>query len=412
MIKNYITSYLITLLCANSILFAQNDTIQYSISTYHSCYIDSINQIQRAEVLNAFWGKLALRKNNTENVIRILQIGDSHLQADFISHTIRKELQKTFGNAGRGLISPLKLAKTNEPYSYRFTSNCVWENQKCISKTKKLPIGITGICIHNETPHCTLKITPSHTPDLDYRFDKIQLFQQTDSTNFNYLLKDTAGNILMDTKLDKSYSTLHNLPQSTETIEIEYFPKDSIQRQINFSGISLEKNNPGIIYHSAGINGATYSDYLHSPLFIQQTKDLNLDLIILNLGTNEAFHPKFNENEFYATMDSLIIQLKQINPNASLLLTTPGQSFRNNLPNVKMKLVRNTIIEYANKNNLSLWDLFEIAGSDKGIYQWRKNKLFSKDGIHFSRTGYQLQGEIFLKAIFKAYNEYVSNRHE
>lgn len=412
MIKKHIIRSLIIVLCVNNVLLSQSDSIQTYFSSYPTCYSDSNNQIQHTEFMNTFWGKLACRKKDSINVIRILQIGDSHLQADFISHTIRMELQKIFGNAGRGLVSPLKIAKTNEPLSYRFTSNCSWENQKCISKNKKFPIGISGVCIHNETQHCSLKITPFHYPGLDYHFDQIQLFQQTDSTIFTYILKDSSGILPILKKTEKKHSTQYVLTQEKETIEIEYYQTDTIQKQINFSGISLEKNSPGIIYHSVGINGATYADYLHSPLFIQQTNDLNLDLIILNLGTNEAFHPKFNEMEFYATMDSLLIQLKQFNPNASILLTTPGQSFRNNLPNTKMKVVRNTIIDYANKNNLSLWDLFEIAGRDNGIYHWRKNKLFSNDGIHFSRKGYQLQGEIFLNAIFKAYNQYVSNRHK
>ena len=54
-----------------------------------------------------------LNVNKTQSKIIFLHIGDSHIQADYLSHTIRTKLQKKFGNAGRGLISPLKIAITN-----------------------------------------------------------------------------------------------------------------------------------------------------------------------------------------------------------------------------------------------------------------------------------------------------------
>lgn len=44
------------------------------------------------------------------------------------------ELQKTFGNAGRGLIVPLKLAKTNEPRDYSIISDIDWDFPDVLGK--------------------------------------------------------------------------------------------------------------------------------------------------------------------------------------------------------------------------------------------------------------------------------------
>ncbi|MDE6123515.1 MAG: hypothetical protein K2F76_09750, partial [Duncaniella dubosii] len=50
-----------------------------------------------------------------ESPVSIVHIGDSHVQADINTSTVRELLQYDFGNAGRGLVSPLKICGTNQP---------------------------------------------------------------------------------------------------------------------------------------------------------------------------------------------------------------------------------------------------------------------------------------------------------
>ena len=50
--------------------------------------------------------------------VSMLLIGDSHVQAGINSGVTRELLQYDFGNAGRGIIAPLRLSGTNEPSDY------------------------------------------------------------------------------------------------------------------------------------------------------------------------------------------------------------------------------------------------------------------------------------------------------
>lgn len=59
---------------------------------------------------------------STTSPVSIVHIGDSHIQADISTGTTRELLQYDFGNAGRGLVSPLKMSGTNEPLDYTFQS--------------------------------------------------------------------------------------------------------------------------------------------------------------------------------------------------------------------------------------------------------------------------------------------------
>ena len=68
-----------------------------------------------------------------------------------------------------------------------------------------------------------------------------------------------------------------------------YLTPNSEQSNFALNGIVLENDQNGIIYHAIGVNGARFSDYNKCSLFFDQIQALQPDLIIVSLGTNEAF---------------------------------------------------------------------------------------------------------------------------
>ena len=133
-------------------------------------------------------------------------------------------------------------------------------------------------------------------------------------------------------------------------------------------------------------------------------------MIILSLGTNESFQVDFDTLNFRLTIDSLVQKIKKTNPNTSILLTTPACSFKNKKKNNNLNLVTKTIIDYATKNDLPYWNLFDITGGENSAINWKKNLLLSNDGVHYTKNGYILQGNLFVLAFLKGYNQYVKYR--
>ena len=99
---------------------------------------EDINLIGNSNELVPLMEKLRQLKKGSNKTINILHIGDSHLQADFMTNVIRITLQQAFGNSGRGLIFPYRLAKTNEPFNYRTSTNVVWDSKRCVFPNLKL----------------------------------------------------------------------------------------------------------------------------------------------------------------------------------------------------------------------------------------------------------------------------------
>ncbi|MFZ4583546.1 MAG: hypothetical protein ACOYM7_12920, partial [Paludibacter sp.] len=72
------------------------NTQNIDFSTYRSGSDTVINCTH----LTPFFTKLSnLEKFDSTQVLNILHIGDSHIQADFLTREIRNSLQKRFGNA-------------------------------------------------------------------------------------------------------------------------------------------------------------------------------------------------------------------------------------------------------------------------------------------------------------------------
>jgi lysophospholipase L1-like esterase len=367
--------------------------------------------ISNGKLIISFIEKLQLQKQNNDRKINILHIGDSHLQADYITHTSRVSLQKIFGNAGRGFIAPLKISKSNEPFNYQTTSNNTWKSSRCVSSKQLQTIGLGGMSIKTNDRYSTMQLKTYNTDSMDYAFKKIKLYHATNDSSFSVHISDTSTkNSFSQTKSDLPYTTNFTASIKTSLINVYFQKTDSIQSNFVFYGAAFENEKNGVLYHCIGINGARYKDYSKSNEFCSQTASLNPDILIISLGTNESFQKKYNSEIFYQEIDTLVTNLKKANPNTPILLTTPANSFYYHQINYNLPLVSQTIIKYATDNNLAYWDLFSITGGQDSAILWKKANLLSRDGIHYSKDGYIHQGNLLTKAIINAYNKYVSTR--
>lgn len=382
----------------------------YKLDSYGFENIDA-DTFFNAKQLNKIFDKLNTISQTNNGKFSIIHLGDSHLQADFISQEIRESLQKKFGNAGRGLITPLKLAKSNEPYNYSIRSEYIWENKKIVSRNCTIPIGLGGVCISCINPEAEIQIQTKNVNDFDYSFKKLIVFHPITNSNYNIILEDTTNHFISNLEADSiSYTSMISLPFLTNSIFIKSVQTDTTQKEISLYGVSLENDKSGVLHHTIGINGAKYSNFNKHDLLIQQTNILNPDLFIISLGTNEAFDKNYSDSLFIKTIDTLLIKIKKYNPSTTIILTTPANSFYYHKKNQTIPLIASTIKEYALKNEIVLWDLYHITGGENSAISWRKHGLLSKDGVHYTKKGYTHQGKLFTFAFLSSYTNYIEHR--
>ena len=403
--------FILFLFCFNKGSFAQYNEVNDSLKLKYKFIKTELNKLEGdTSSLYPLFEKLQLLAQNKDRKVVVVHLGDSHLQADHYPGVLRINLQKQFGNAGRGLVAPFKVGRTNEPSGYKSYSNTRWHARRIVNEKDSLPIGISGLSIKNDDYKSSLMITTFNKEGLDYSFNKITLFHQKGLNNYSFNVCDSlscfqaAIDAKVDTltefttiKVNKSNCVIFNI-DSTDTLS---------RKTALIYGLLLENEQPGILYNMIGINGAEYRHYNKNAKLQAQMSLLNPDLIIISLGTNEAYAPRYNNQDFYNQVDSLISSLKTKNPEAVFIITTPGDSNKSrkykNPNNLK---AANTLIEYCNKNHIVYWNWFKIMGGAGVINKWAVKGLTSKDKLHLSRKGYEIQGALLHAAIIKAYQEF------
>ncbi len=378
-----------------------------------------INKIENdSGTLRLFYEKLHLLEKNEKGRINIAHIGDSHIQADHFSGTIRQKLQLRFGNAGRGLIFPFKVAKSNEPASYKTTSTSVWDAKRNVFYLNPMPIGVSGFTIETKDSCSEICLTVKDQPGLGYGFTDFTLFHDKSINNYDISICDelscergvfrstdrSATSFASELKFDKPQRQIVLRNKLSDTLN---------QKSTRIYGMLLENDSAGILYNMIGVNGAEYKHYKLSEHFNEQLAYLNSDLIIVSLGTNEAFYPNFDKALFYKNIDTVITNIKMANPKAVILLTTPADSYRRarkgRMKNPDMKDARLMVINYCLQHNMPYWDLYEIMGGYGSMSKWFTAKLAAKDRVHFNGKGYKIQADLFYKAFMNGYEKYIKN---
>lgn len=381
----------------------------------------SINKIENDSTsLSSFYEKLYQLEKTEKGRVNIIHMGDSHIQADNLSGTIRQKLQLKFGNAGRGLIFPYRVAKSNEPTTYKTITNTTWDSKRNVFYEKPLPIGISGFTIETRDSTAEINLTVKDQPGLDYSFTKFTMFHDKGINNFDISICDelncengvfrskerSSNPFVSELRFNRPMRQIYIRNKNTDTLN---------QKSTRIYGMLLENDSSGILYNMIGVNGAEFRHYNMSKYFQEQLNYLNSDLIIVSMGTNEAFSKGFDKQLFYKNIDSLIINLKISNPNATILMTTPADSYRKSrkgrVKNPDMKIAKETIIEYCLKNKLPYWNLYDIMGGFGSMGKWYTMKLTAKDRVHFSGRGYQIQGDLFYNALMNGYKKYVKSKN-
>ncbi len=375
--------------------FSQPNTIPNFIHIYNNNFIN--NNSDSFEQLKESFIDLKI-KNNQE--INIVHIGDSHLQAGMLSQAIRNNLIYSFNNndtaIAPGFIFPYTVAKTNNPYYYKIYYSGNFKYCKNIDKEKDCKLGLSGITLQTNDSIASIDIKMRIQKSLPkYQFINIKILHNK-PTNYQLKINNELAYFTDSTK------SVFKLNKYTDSIHLEILNNGNSVKEFSLFGIILNNNLNGINYHTIGINGATSSSYLKCELFSEHLKELNPDWVIVSLGTNEAYNKNFELTEFEKDYTHLVNKIISDVPNAFILLTTPGDHLKNgNNENKNIPIVCNSIIKTATKNNLGLWDFYEIMGGKNSINKWYNNNLTANDKIHLNKTGYELEGKLLFYAFIK-----------
>lgn len=456
---------------AQDSLLVPVDSVDIEVEVVDSVEVTfSSNDFHNVNALLPFYEKIYQLEQSKSGKINIVHIGDSHIQADLFTAKIRNLFQQSYGNAGFGFTFPYSVAKTNNSAPIRYSASGNFQSFRNLYADVNRPVGLSGISLETTSRDFAIQLV---VKDPQYYFTKLKVISPQNVNLFDVSVshkdivierkvpkrithKVKSGEVLggIANKYNVSLKALKKanglksdmiregkvltIPtkgtQSKSSIKTEYIPielqpslfsndyvaetpleKIAIvpNQEIDdfaLNGLVLENENSGVIYHSIGVNGAKASDFNKFRLFNEQLPVLNPDLVVISLGTNESFD-KQSEEQYFAHLDQMIQGIKENNPQACVLvMTSPPSILHRKYKNTFIEKYAQIIEDNAHVKNYAVWNLLDVFGGNKSIKRNAAKGYMAKDKVHYSKAGYERQGELFFEAFKQSYELYKSTK--
>ena len=343
--------------------------------------------------------------------LSILHIGGSHVQGGTLQRTMRAKFDHLVPGAGgeRGFFFPYHMAHSNMPSDFHVETTGKWTGCRCAKKSQLCDYGMSGYNATTYDSGAYVKIYMEDLEDTNYRFNKVRIYYQMIPESFEVTLDSLYGSETQ--KIDSTGQFIEYVfDRSYDTLAFTVNASNPNQTHFILRGVQYITNEPGITYHSIGVNGASVPAYLRCQDFEKEMTYLAPDLVIFGIGINDANGPvnRFSQKAYEEDYRELISWFKKANPDVNFIFLTNNDSYyRRRYPNENVYKVVKAMQNLAEENNGAVWDLFEIMGGIGSVRLWEKTGLAKADKVHFTPQGYQLQSDLFFEAFRNVDGNYI-----
>jgi lysophospholipase L1-like esterase len=365
-----------------------------------------------------------------DGVVRIIHYGDSQLEEDRISSTIREDLQTMFGGAGPGMlpaVATIPAMTVSHINSGALNRRIIFGDSSLLAMHNRYgPLAQMAEMSGGAT------ITFKKREDRKNQFPHIEGFRQVrilvgkESANFSAAL--TYDAILENEEGQKEVKKL-NAP-SPELQKMEKLSVYTFKLPHKASGATLRLSGRAEIYaiaadDTAGVavdnvamrgSSGTVFHKIDKKLLAESYEAMNVKLLILQYGGNLVpGMTAATENWTKKIITRQIKVLKEVYPEADILFIGPADMCKQingklqSYPglNRTIKILR----EIALEEGLAYWDMHRVMGGNQSMISWVKRNppLGFSDYIHFTRAGANHMGDLFSYSL-RMYYDYFKFR--
>ncbi len=358
--------------------------------------------------------KALARAEAGEGQARLLFYGASHVAGDLFTGYIRRELQSRYGDAGHGFVVPVHPWRTYRHRDINIESDGKrWETHRIrVGDNEEELVGLAGVAMTSKLPGSFGAVSTTEDNEHGRTADFFELY---------YLQHPRGGevDILIDgrrarristraSKASTAYATFR-VPDAGHRFEIRTLSR----RPVWLFGVAVERDKPGVVVDTLGINGsrARYQLLWNEQIYREHLERRNPDLVVLAYGTNESGDESPLE-DYERDLRTVVKRMRDTVPDASCLLIGPSDRpvqveervFEDRTRTARLIEIQHRV---ALEHNCGFFDLVAFQGGSLSMVQWAANDppYASQDHIHYTRIGYQRLGEVLLSALLEGMPE-------
>lgn len=361
------------------------------------------------EGLLDFFNALDQIKNSS---CRIAYFGDSMIEGDLMSMSLREMLQNKYGGQGIGYM-PITSATNQFRMNIIHDFSKTWTMKSLLNfKDLEFPLGISGkYFIADTTAQENTVYYGARNLKFVNSFPKTKLFYgKSDSINFENELVFNGQNFILDG--DSEVNTLVLSKDTLKQVELNFKMK-SIQP---IYGVSFESDS-GVLLDNFSLRGNTGipMSVIEESVLKSFNDEFGYDLIILQFGLN-VISNETNYAWYRMQMIRTIKHFQSAIPNASILMVSvPDVSQRDENGEMHTNISVIPILEAQKKaamqTKVSFFNLFEAMGGEDSMVKWVEELEYAnKDYMHFNFKGARYASELLFEFLEQEYQTYKNSK--
>lgn len=346
--------------------------------------------------------------------VRIAHYGDSQIEEDRITLTLRRRLQEQFGGGGVGMVPLFQSVQSLtigqrtsvEPVRYMVYGN------KLYRRPGSNRYGPTGQVAAIDTA-VSLFVQPRSKQTGLYSahwFDKVTLLSAPETA----ITATWKGKTTRITPNGESlqFTTL-NVADSTTTLNLRLAGEGDIY------GIMLDREH-GVSVDNIPMRGCSGTIFtsLNAAQLRTYFRRTATRLVILQYGGNNMPYMKTQESadKYIAGLVAQIAFLQRVAPDVAILFVGPSDMSTRIQGKMQTYPILpdfdNRLAEAVTEQGAAYWSMYHAMGGHNAMLQWVHSGLAGNDYIHFTRKGAAEVGEMLTNALLTGYRYYTWRRQQ
>ncbi len=348
---------------------------------------------------DAFYEAAAAARHDGRT-IRVVHYGDSQIELDRISSTLRRYFQGLFGGGGPGMLPVVQSCPSPTVSQWASENYSLYSPYGVANHDKSGQYGIMAKS-YRVAGSGSCSVTRSYAT-------RVRLLLNDRKGNFSATLTSDDFTEIQECDSVGGFRILEwHLPAAAKTFKL------------NFSGIAdlfaiLADCGAGIAVDNIPMRGCsgTMFTQISSELLRQSYRQTDVGMIILQYGGNAmpALRGKGGVEAYANNIGRQIRYLKQVCPNTPILFIGPSDmsttvnGTRQSYP--LMDDVVEALKTAALDNGAAFWNMYEVMGGHNSMLAWVSHGLAGTDYVHFSSAGANKIAQYLQEAFEFSYQHY------
>jgi lysophospholipase L1-like esterase len=344
---------------------------------------------------------------------RIAHMGDSLVEMDLVSGEMRRRMQEKWGDAGHGFIHVSRPQPWYKPYDVVHEPSAEWIAY-AINDTS-LPDRHFGLGGGVSVAYKAKAEATIGTADRGKYGRSVSRFEVL------FPIEPQGGplEIALDGKRVGTVNTAGSPPRDAYAVVsapdgAHKLTLTAMAKNLRVYGVIMERDVPGVVYDSLGVNGTGIDAYLtiNKEHWINELRHRNPDLVILGFGGNEV-RSNYKPEAVRGNVKAVVNIVRGALPNASILLVGPLDSAVKQGTSMVSPAILPQIIaaqrEAASELKIAYWSLFDAMGGAGSMARWYEAspRLGAGDLVHPTPKGGEVLGDMFFRAMMQGFAEYL-----